>query len=92
MCDDKQCYIANCDKRHPKPCTFYRDYGRCKYSDYSKYDHIQTRTNILANKFESQINRFEKVVNEKDSVIRKLEIENKTNKKRLDVLEKIVNK
>ena len=70
----------------------YKDYGRCKYSDYCTYDHKQTGTNILSNKFESEINRLEKVVNKKDSVIRKMENKNETIKERLDVLEKIVNK
>ena len=35
---------------------------------------------------------MEKVVNEKDSVIRKMENKNETIKERLDVLEKIINK
>ena len=89
-CDDKQCEISNCDKRHPRPCTFYRYYGRCKYSDYCKYEHIQAGANILTNKFESEINRLENVVNEKDSIIRKLRNKIETNIERLDVLEKML--
>ena len=91
-CDDKQCDISNCDKRHPRPCTFYRYYGRCKYSDYCKYEHIQAGANILTNKFESEINRLENVVNEKVSIIRKLGNEIETNIERLDVLEKMLTK
>ena len=52
-CDENKYGIANCDKKHPHPCNFYMDYGRCKYSDYCKYDHIQLETNIQKDEFKS---------------------------------------
>ena len=89
-CGDKQCEIMNCDKRHPRPCNFYRDYGRCKYLEYCKYEHIQQGNNILTEKYQNKIDTLEKVVDEKDSLIRKLKIETEENKVRLDMLEKDV--
>ena len=90
LCDIKQCDISKCDKRHPRPCKFFMDYGRCKFSDYCKYKHIHPENNNKTEDFMSKIKEFEKVIDEKDSVIRKLKKEIETNNERLDKLETVI--
>ena len=39
VCDDAKCDIFKCEKRHPKICKYYRDFGRCKFTLGCKYKH-----------------------------------------------------
>ena len=39
ICDTVNCNIALCDKRHPKICRYFLNYGRCKFNPCS-YSHI----------------------------------------------------
>ena len=48
------------------------NYGRYKFTEYYKYLHVQPETNIQRENFESKIQQFEKAINEKDFVKRKL--------------------
>ena len=89
--ENKQCDITKCDNRHPRPCNFYRDYGRCKYLDFCKYEHVHQEINKLTEKFECRLDKIEKIIDEKDSVIRNLKIEIEANNERLEVCEKIIN-
>ena len=38
-CEDKSCEIFNCNKRHPKQCRYYKEFKRCKYNEYCRFDH-----------------------------------------------------
>ena len=38
-CVTKNCYISDCEKRHPKVCIYYRDFGSCIFKTDCKYDH-----------------------------------------------------
>ena len=31
ICELSSCDISNCERRHPKKCKYYRDYGQCKF-------------------------------------------------------------
>ena len=39
ICVDQNCSVFNCEKRHPKICKYQRDYGRCKFTSYCRYNH-----------------------------------------------------
>ena len=39
LCKDKKCSVFNCKNRHPKICTYLRDFGRCKFTTFCKYNH-----------------------------------------------------
>ena len=39
-CENQECDIVNCERRHPYECRFYRDFKRCKFGNYCMYDHI----------------------------------------------------
>ena len=38
-CEDSKCKVKNCNLRHPKFCSFYRDYGFCKYGEWCCFKH-----------------------------------------------------
>ena len=38
-CTEKTCSIYNCEKRHPKICKHFREYGYCKFTTYCRYEH-----------------------------------------------------
>ena len=41
LCDNSNCEVINCFKRHPRPCRFYQLYHRCRFEPCS-YLHIKT--------------------------------------------------
>ena len=45
LCDLTSCDIKNCNKRHPYKCKYYSEHGRCKFNDYCKYKHDNSRNN-----------------------------------------------
>ena len=48
ICSDDTCNVFDCEKRHPKNCNFYRDYGKCKFTIYCAYKHEQ-QNNVNSN-------------------------------------------
>ena len=42
LCEDKSCYKMNCDKRHPKPCKYFVNFGVCKLGSICAYAHNQS--------------------------------------------------
>ena len=40
LCETKDCEIESCNKRHPKICSYYQQYRRCKFGSYCAYRHI----------------------------------------------------
>ena len=39
VCEDINCEISDCIKRHPRQCKFFREYNRCKFLDFCSYAH-----------------------------------------------------
>jgi len=39
-CENKECDLKQCDKRHPNECKYFRDYKRCKFGNYCSYEHV----------------------------------------------------
>ena len=44
LCEIENCEISTCEKRHPKICKFFAQYGRCKFLDYCRYKHEKPKT------------------------------------------------
>ena len=61
VCVDKICKIVNCENRHPRSCKFQREYGRCKFTTYCKYNHDKNK-DIAENS--DKIEEIEKKLNE----------------------------
>ena len=38
LCENPSCEIAACEKRHPKKCKYFLNFGRCKFL-YCSYKH-----------------------------------------------------
>ena len=79
ICAEKSCEIEKCQKRHPKLCRFFRDYGRCKFNSYCKFKHAISEPNVLS-KLQQQISTME-------SIIDKLQQENNNLSSRIMELE-----
>ena len=41
VCDDQNCNIQECTKRHPQACRFFTSYKYCKYGDSCKFLHMK---------------------------------------------------
>ena len=75
VCDDGQCKIQNCEKRHPKICKYYRDYRRCKFTVGCKYKHENQNDKFDKLQKELEIIRKNYPYNEKENRYKKLEEE-----------------
>ena len=47
-CENVNCDIKLCEKRHPVECKFFRSYQRCKFLEFCHYEHkiVKTSNNI----------------------------------------------
>ena len=69
QCDSVDCSLNVCEKRHPKLCKYFQNYGRCKFMP-CFYKHVE------ASKIEeSRIEDLEKKVRVKDDEIKALKEE-----------------
>ena len=68
ICENKKCDINSCTSRHPKICSFYRDFNRCKFGEWCLFKHVNEDKNSdqeILNKIEN----LEKLIKQKDSLI-----------------------
>ena len=42
VCENINCEIIDCQRRHPKPCRFFQMYGHCKF-EYCSYGHTDSK-------------------------------------------------
>ena len=86
LCENDSCLIFNCDKRHPKCCNFQREFGRCKYLTYCKYDQRKPRhireMNKSLEEMRKTIDNYEKKT--KDPISNTIA---KDNEKKIDTFE-----
>ena len=45
ICEKEDCEVHNCEERHPRECSFYRDFKRCKFWSYYPYKHKISKDN-----------------------------------------------
>ena len=90
-CVDKECDILNCDKRHPRSCNFFREYRRCKFLDFCRYEHVEPFSEKLIEQLDDKIKVFEKLLEKKDVENKSLKKEIESNKNRMESLEKKLN-
>ena len=59
-CENLECNVKECTLRHPKVCSFLRDYKFCKFSEYCSFSHsIQNNSNDA---FEKEIDEIKKQI------------------------------
>ena len=73
-CENRSCEIKNCTLRHPRKCSFYRDFKRCKFNEWCKYDHFDNDNDvqILRNQLDEnkrKIHDLEEKIKSKDKDI-----------------------
>ena len=71
QCENQNCEIRSCKLRHPRICKFFRDYNRCKSSDYCSFKHVDNSVNQSQEILE-KLNNLAKIINEKDIPIKNL--------------------
>ena len=57
-CENSECDVKECTLRHPKVCSFLRDYKFCKFSEYCSFSHSVHNNSNGA--FEKEINDIKK--------------------------------
>ena len=81
LCDIENCDGKICDKRHPKPCRYFQNYGRCKFNPCS-YSHGDNLEYVKINKLESivqdmkqEMHEIRQILNLNDAAMRNMEKE-----------------
>ena len=75
VCNIPSCEISKCRSRHPNMCTYFRDYGKCKFGDWCSYQHKREGVNQCESKYKElyeKIIELEEVMVDKDKQIRDL--------------------
>ena len=67
LCNIESCDINICEKRHPRSCRFFAEYGRCKFLDFCKYKHVNNMKNESSVDNEMKI-MFEKQTNMENEI------------------------
>ena len=102
ICVLKDCKLFNCDKRHPKMCKFKREYGRCKFTEYCRYDHskpkdilensdklalLETKMKVFETEIEKKVETFETKFKTLFKIIEEKDIFINTLKKKLEYID-----
>ena len=67
-CENEDCEVRSCYLRHPKICSYYRDYRRCKFGEWGSFKHVE-KTKINEKEIFAKLDKLEKLVKEKDYII-----------------------
>ena len=62
VCENNNCYVKCCDKRHPKDCWWFRQFKRCKFT-FCAYKHVE---NDSQTGLKTKIEALEAKIKEKD--------------------------
>ena len=77
VCDDDRCKNQHaCQKRHPRVCKYFINFGSCKLGSACAYAH-QTRTKVENGRIEQKLDELMRIIKEKDEVIDDLVVKNK---------------
>ena len=79
LCENENCDINSCENRHPRVCSFYWDFGRCKFSPCS-YKHVTYHDS-------AKLEHLEKAVKSKTEIINEMKILISSNIDRISKLE-----
>ena len=88
-CEERTCDIYSCIKRHPKTCTFYWNYGRCKFNPCA-FLHKDNAENVESIKEENKRIALKLLAIDKE--LKELEIKAKVSEFIIDKLAQVENK
>ena len=87
VCDDDRCKNQHaCQKRHPRVCKYFINFGSCKLGSACAYAH-QTRRKVENGMIEQKLDELMKIIKEKDEVIDDLVVKNK---EKDDIIKKLM--
>ena len=70
-CQNPECEIKTCNMRHPRICTYFRDYRRCKFGEYCSFKHEENNIgNIISDnqRTNDRLSEIEILLKEKDNL------------------------
>ena len=72
ICENKECRVSECRKRHPRSCRYFKMYQRCKFGDYCAFNHEVTIDPILEELrlVKQNVEALEKQVKDKNEEIK----------------------
>ena len=71
VCEDSKCKVLECRLRHPRKCSYFRDYYYCKFGSYCKFSHEnKERDDKSIEVLENKIFELTKEINKKDTEIK----------------------
>ena len=65
ICEKEDCEVRKCLKRHPRECSYYREFKRCKFGSYCSFVHKTSKND--------QIKELKKELNDVKSRLEKIE-------------------
>ena len=90
LCNDTDCVLNSCQKRHPRICIFFKEYKQCKFGAFCNYKH-ETEVEELGRErnfqFEGEITRLSSRIKKLEEDITALVEENVALQLKLDALE-----
>ena len=93
VCNDTHCRGRQCEKRHPVVCSFFRNYGRCKFGNYCAYRHPLSREqklDIEVNTLKSELNDVKQKLEILTAKIENLEKTDKTSESVAEEQENVI--
>ena len=85
-CEDSKCKVKNCKLRHPKVCTFFRDYNFCKFGEFCIFKHLKHAQNDTV---ENLAIENQEILSKLKNVEEKLELLNKEEFNTKQIIEKL---
>ena len=79
ICDKEECEVRKCLKRHPRECSYYREFKRCKFGSYCSFLHKTSK--------DDEIKKLKKDLNDVKSRLEKIEDILKFKSKQLELIE-----
>ena len=92
ICNDSNCNIFNCERRHPKVCGWYQQYGKCKFTSFKhvstdNIENLRKRVEENTTKLSEIEKALEAIKKEEGKIQNKIEVFEKELEKRFVELE-----
>ena len=79
VCQNRECDYRKCNKRHPRPCRFFRENGSCKFGTSCRYSHRVSReieeNNKKIESLEKLTDKLSKQAADQEAEIKALKLE-----------------
>ena len=75
ICENNACEITSCNLRHPRTCKFFKEFNRCKFSEWCSFKHVENDINV--NHFDTKeilekIDNLAQIIKDRDETINQL--------------------